>query len=122
MYEDAYEILDYLPVDRAGLAEYIDHLWGSFETLVGQDYPIRPFSLFPFHLLSLFAVQYKVFRISAYKKDEYLECLKMCKVGKSDNLKRLQLNIPILDPITRQTPPDVSVRNLSLLHEKSLFT
>lgn len=122
MYEDAYEILDYLPVDRAGLAEYIDHLWGSFETLIDQDYPVRPFSLFPFHLLSMLAIQYKVFRISAYKKDEYIDCLGRCRIKNRDDLKRLQLNIPILDQTTRQIPPDISVRNLSLLHERSLFS
>lgn len=122
MYDEAVEIYDYLPVEQADLAEYIQHLWGSFETLIGQDYPVRPFSLFPFHLLSMLAIQYKVFRISAYKKDEYLECLKKCNMRNHDDLKRLQLNVPCLDPISRQMPPDVSVRNLSLLHERSLFS
>lgn len=122
MYDNAYEILDYLPVELAELSEYTHHLWGSFEALIDQSYPVRPFSLFPFHLLSMLAIQYKVFRISTYKKDDYLECLKSCNVRNLDDRKRLQLNIPILDPATRQIPSDISVRNLSLLHERSLFS
>lgn len=121
MYDEAVEIYEYLPIDHADLTEYVQHLWGSFETLISQEYPIRPFSLFPFHLLSMLAIQYKVFRISAYKKDDYLEFLRRCDV-RSDDRKLLQINIPFLDPITRQIPPSVSVRNLSLLHEKSLFS
>lgn len=122
MYDDAYEILDYLPIYRAGLTEYIDHLWGAFESTIEKEYPVRPFSLFPFHLLSMLAIQYKVFRISAYRTQDYLKCLEECNHRIPDEVEILKKNIPVIDQTTGQIPHDISVRNLSFLSERRLFT
>lgn len=121
MYDEASEILDFLPIDRADLSEYIDHLWGSFTTLIESDEPVRPFALFPFHLLSMLSIQYRVFRISAHSPDRYLKSLVGCNIRNPNDLQLLKNNIPIIDPTTQKFNYNASVRNLSLIYEKHLF-
>lgn len=120
MYEDAQEIFDYLPIDTGGESPYIIHLWGAFEALMEKEDPIRSFGILPFHLLFMFTIQYKVYRLSAYKKTEYLETLNRCRLYDNGNRPTLKNNPPI--------PNDAgviasycSVRNLSLLIEGQLF-
>lgn len=65
MYEDAQNILNYLPI-RKNKAEndYIEHLWSAFSELDASETVARPFCIMPFHLLFMLAVQYKVLRVS----------------------------------------------------------
>ena len=72
MYEDAYEIFEYLPIRvNTSEDEYIKHLWDAFVTLNSSPNPGRPFSIMPFHLLYMLALQYKVIRISSELPDKY---------------------------------------------------
>jgi len=69
MYENAQEILDYLPINRSKPeADYIDHLWNAFAALDNiddnMDNSARPFIMMPFHLLFMLALQYKGIRIA----------------------------------------------------------
>jgi hypothetical protein len=69
MYEDAQEILDYLPIRRNALEnDYIEHLLRSFFVLDGSDDISCPFAIMPFHLLFMMAVQYKALRIATAHK------------------------------------------------------
>jgi hypothetical protein len=72
MHEDAYEIFEYLPI-RVNTAEdeYIKHLWDAFVTLDSGSSLGRSFSIMPFHLLYMLALQYKVIRISSELPDSY---------------------------------------------------
>lgn len=120
MYEDAREIFEYLPIEAGSENLYIQHLWGAFEALIEKDEPIRAFSILPFHLLFMLAVQYKVYRISAYKKEDYLEKLKSCKLYDSGHKEVLEKNPPTLDE-NKNIPSSCSVRNLSFLPEGRIF-
>ena len=65
MYEDVQEIFSYLPIEAGIDNLYIQHLFGAFQTINEKEEPIRAFSILPFHLLFMFSIQYKVYRISA---------------------------------------------------------
>lgn len=120
MYEDAQEILEYLPIEAGSENLYIQHLFGAFQAVNEKDEPIRAFSILPFHLLFMLAVQYRVYRISAWKNSEYLSILNNCRTYKKEDRKVLVANAPIADStgvITSQS----SVRNLSKINETSLF-
>jgi len=72
--EEAYEVFDYLPINKRSSTEqdYIDHLWQSFLVLSESTNPTTvAFSVFPFHLLFMLSVQYKVLRISKFNQKEY---------------------------------------------------
>lgn len=72
VYERAWEIFDYLPMRRNQLEDdYINHLWRSFVALDYYSSESKPFSLMPFHLLFMLALQYKVFRIARENKGAY---------------------------------------------------
>ena len=72
MYEDAYEIFEYLPIRvNTSEDEYIKHLWDAFVTLNSSPNPGRSFSIMPFHLLYMLALQYKVIRISSELPERY---------------------------------------------------
>ena len=72
MYEDAQEIIEYLPIRRSQPEnEYINHLWQAFSALYGTDAVARPFAVMPFHLLFMLAIQYKVLRIYKEQKEKY---------------------------------------------------
>ncbi|MBU0546325.1 hypothetical protein KKA13_03670 [Patescibacteria group bacterium] len=72
MYEDAQEIIDYLPIRRdTPENDYINHLWQSFSVLDGSESVARPFAVMPFHLLFMLAIQYKVLRIYKEQKEKY---------------------------------------------------
>lgn len=77
MYEDAQEIFDFLPIRRiAPENDYINHLWEVFLALDTNETAVRSFTVMPFHLLFMLAIQYKIFRISLEKKQEYeLACI-----------------------------------------------
>lgn len=119
MYENAYEVFKYLPIEQTEESVYIQHLWGSFELLNKSDEPVKAFSLLPFHLLFMFAVQYKVYRLSAYDNAKYIQILSRCYAN-AGNRKQLEINAPIRnnDGIILS---ECSVKNLSLIKEKELF-
>ena len=120
MYEDAQEILNYLPIEPGGEKLYIQHLHGSFEALYNVGDPVKPFSILPFHLLFMLAVQYKVHRISAWDNSKYQKILKGCALHRGSYLPVLEKNAPI--PNTNGViPGNSSVRNLSFIKEGHLF-
>ena len=121
MHENAQGILNYLPIEPAGVTRYIQHLYGSFEALYNAGDPIKSFSILPFHLLFMLAVQYKVHRISAWDNDKYQNALKHCRTYGNDSMSVLEKNAPILDT-NGVMPRDSSVRNLSLIQEGDLFS
>lgn len=72
MYEEAQEILNYLPIRRDKAEnDYIDHLWNAFLALDASGTSGRPFVMMPFHLLFMLAMQYKVLRISKERRSSY---------------------------------------------------
>jgi hypothetical protein len=120
MYDRAYEILDYLPQEAGEESVYINHLWKAFEVLIEGDEAARPFAILPFHLLVMFAVQYKVYRASAFNKEKYLTILESCKLRDPGEKRMIAENTPIPNA-SGIIPGSCSVRNLSLLPEKRLF-
>lgn len=112
------DLFDYLPIEAGNENLYIQHLWGAFEAIIEKDEPVRAFAVFPFHLLFMLAVQYKVYRLSAFNKAEYLKKLVDCDIHKI-NKKVLEDNPPI--EISGIISSLSSVRNLSLIKEKKLF-
>lgn len=72
MYEDAYEIFEYLPI-RVNISEdeYIKHLWDAFVSLDSSGGPGRSFSIMTFHLLYMLALQYKLIRIYSEMPEKY---------------------------------------------------
>ena len=120
MYENAYEIFKYLPIEQAEESVYIQHLWGSFELLNKSDEPIKAFSLLPFHLLFMFTVQYKVYRLSSFNNKKYLEIIELCNLRDKGNKQVLQQNAPIKNKNGIITST-CSVKNLSFIPEKQIF-
>ena len=118
MSEDAQEIFKYLPIQSGDETLYIRHLYGSFETLYDAGDPVKPFAILPFHLLFILAVQYKVYRISAWDNDAYQEALKDCRIY-GDDSQLLKENAPIPNK-NGSMPSRSSVRNLSLIQESHL--
>lgn len=119
-YESARSISNFLPIEAGGEQEYIDHLWGAFETLIEKDEPVRAFAILPFHLLFMFSVQYKVHRLSAYDPESYRKTLGTCRFKDPGDEEVLLMNPPIPDE-NGIVSADCSVRNLSFIDEKKLF-
>jgi hypothetical protein len=73
MYDEASQILEYLPIRRSPIDdEYINYLWNSFGVLVNEETEnVSSFSLLPFHLLFMLAVHYKVLRYAETFPNEY---------------------------------------------------
>jgi len=70
--EQANDIFNYLPIARNTTEdEYIEHLWDAFTTLDTMGDSGRGFSIMPFHLLFILALNYKVLRIAKFKKTTY---------------------------------------------------
>ena len=120
MYENAYEIFRYLPIEQSEESVYIQHLWGSFELLNKSDEPIKAFSLLPFHLLFMFAIQYKVYRLSTFDNKKYLEKIESCNLRDKGNKEMLQQNAPTRNE-SGIIPSTCSVKNLSFIPEKQIF-
>lgn len=120
MYEDAQEIFDYLPIEAGSENLYIQHLSGAFQAVNEKDEPTKAFSILPFHLLFMLAVQYWVYRISAWNNVEYLKILQNCRTYRKEDRKILISNAPIPDA-TGVVSSNSSVRNLSKIKEAHLF-
>lgn len=120
MYEEAQEIFDYLPIEAGSENLYTRHLFGAFRVVNEEDEPIRAFSVLPFHLLFMLAVQYRIYRISAWKNSEYLSMLSNCRTYTNEDRKVLIANAPIADS-AGVISSNSSVRNLSKINEAHLF-
>lgn len=120
MYEDAQEIFEYLPIEAGSENLYIQHLFGAFQAVNEKDEPTRAFSILPFHLLFMLAVQYHVYRISAWKNSEYLATLNDCRTYRKEDRKILSSNAPVAD-LSGVVQSDSSVRNLSKIKESHIF-
>lgn len=65
MNEDAQTIFEFLPIRKNTIeVEYIEHLWNAFLRLDTSENNAQAFTLMPFHLLFMLAIQYKVLRIT----------------------------------------------------------
>jgi len=120
MYEEAQEIFEYLPIEAGSENLYIQHLSGAFQAVNEKDEPTKAFSVLPFHLLFMLAVQYWVYRISAWNNVEYFKILQNCRTYRKEDRKILISNAPIPDA-TGVVSSNSSVRNLSKIKEAHLF-
>ena len=108
MYENAYRILDFLPLRKKSQEEmrYIDYLWGSFQTLgENEKEDIRASGIISFHMLFMLCCQYKVLRITKTKLSDYQKLFTLKEIRKEDK--------DILNP--------GSVFTFSKLSEKDIF-
>lgn len=89
MYEEAQRIFDYLPIRSVPLEqEYIQYLWETFSVLDNTETSTRSFSIMPFHLLFMMAIQYKVIKISDHNQKYYKNFIE-----KNKNLEKESINI-----------------------------
>lgn len=87
MYENAYRILDFLPLRKNSPEEirYIDYLWGSFQTLgENEKEDIKASGIISFHMLFMLCCQYKVLRIFKDQPDEYSKLFTLVNVRKEN--------------------------------------
>ncbi len=72
MHEEAAEIHKYFPIRKNPVEEeYIKHLWYAFLTLDSAGEFVQPFTMMPFHLLFMLALQYKALRIAKEMGRDY---------------------------------------------------
>lgn len=77
MNEDAYQILEYIPIRLDKVEdEYIKHLWDAFVVLSLNHGSGKSFSIMPFHILFMMVLQYKVLRIKQQREAQYIERIK----------------------------------------------
>lgn len=122
MYEDAGEIYKYLPIEAGTENRYIKHLFGAFQAINEKDEPIKAFSILPFHLLFMLAVQYKIYRISAWNHNDYLSYLANDKMYYKNEDKQILISNAPMPNSSGLIPSDSSVRNLSKIRETCLFS
>ena len=85
-------ILNYLPISRDKIEnEYIEHLRETFLVLESSKSLAPPFSVVPFHLLFMMAVQYKVLRIYNEQRRGYQGAI--AKISMKKRVKK-QLRVP----------------------------
>lgn len=122
MYEDAQEIFDYLPVEAGSESRYIKQLWDVFILLSEGSGDVPYFSIVPFHLLFMLAVQYRAYRLSAWNPQFFLGQINsnQCKTYGNENKQQLLKNIPLNKNLVWDTMQS-SVKTLSLIREKDLF-
>jgi hypothetical protein len=122
MYEDAPEIFKYLPIESGSESRYIKQLWDSFILLSEGKDDVPYFSIIPFHLLFMLAVQYKAYRISAWDKGFFLAKINssQCRTYGNENKQQLLKNIP-LNKESVWDATQSSVKTLCLINEKDLF-
>lgn len=69
---DALKIFDFLPIRKnINESDYIAHLWDSFTALDTDTDEARSFSIMPFHLLFMLALQYKILRLYKVNSRDY---------------------------------------------------
>ncbi len=108
MYEEAEEIFRYLSIRKSQAEnDYIDHLWNAFLALYENETSGRSFSIMPFHLLFMMAVQYKALRISKLHKKS---CdLFFCGVAGRSKKELLSDSLSVFDIalINERTIPEI---------------
>lgn len=98
MYESAFKIFDYLPIRATqNEIEYRDHLWACtvrlyVEEIESDDISTQSFSIMPFHILFMLALQYKIFRIKKQRIREYEDRIKKYPRKKHVETQLLQAN------------------------------
>ncbi len=108
MIEEAQKILEYFPIRYNEVEyEYIEHLWRAFTTLVDGEEKGRSFSIMPFHLLFMLALQYKVLRIA--KTQTKSSNLFFSGVGSRSKRQLLSENRSVFDMalINERTIPEI---------------
>lgn len=87
MYENAYRILDFLPLRKNSPEEirYIDYLWGSFQALgENEKDDIKASGIISFHMLFMLCCQYKVLRIFKNQPDQYSKLFTLVNVRREN--------------------------------------
>lgn len=122
MYEDAQRIFEYLPIEPGEESRYIKQLRDTLQILTNAEEDALYFSIVPFHLLFMLAVQYKVYRIAAFDKNFYSSKVDSgaCRTYGTENKIQVRQNIP-LDESGEWDITKTSVKSLSLINEKDLF-
>ena len=125
MYNDAYKIFEYLPIRRDKLEdEYIKHLWDAFAILDFGVEPGRLFSIMPFHLLYMLALQYKVIRISSELPDKYKLAFTVCNSRDKEQILKPKSVFDIAS-LHERTIPDIfgliGVNNETIKNSKRLI-
>lgn len=122
MYEDAQRIFEYLPIEPGEESRYIIQLRDTLKILTNAEEDALYFSIVPFHLLFMLAVQYKVYRISAFNRNFYSSIVDSvsCRTYGAENKIQVRQNIP-LDENGEWDTTKTSVKSLSLINEKDLF-
>lgn len=120
MFDEAYKIFDHLPVEQGAEKQYLIYLWDTFTTLEEKDSDVKYFSIVPFHLLFMMAVQYKVYRLAGYNKEQYISMAERCHVYGKENKYPVVNNIPLNDSDVWDASKG-SVKTFALVSEKSLF-
>lgn len=114
--DKAFKIFDSLPIIYTNeVKTYFEYLWNSFNCLEKQEDISRSFAIFPYYLLFILAIQYKVLRISKYYEDEYHLITDQLKIG--NDTKNL-MNANIMKDEFPQGPKAFAV---SYCKEKKIF-
>lgn len=115
MKEQPNQIFDFLPIRKNQIEnDYIDHLWSSFSTLISSDNSANSFSIMPFHLLFMLAIQYKILRLTKLHKAAL--DLFFCGVAGRDKKTLITNNVSVFDfaLIKERTIPEIfQIINLS---------
>lgn len=105
MNEAAYEIFDFLPISTSEAeSRYVAHLRDAFIALDGADNSGQAFSIMPFHLLFMLALQSKALRVA--KLFPQATDLFFAGVGGREKIKLLN--------------PERSAFDFALIHERTL--
>lgn len=122
MFDRAQDIFNYLPIEQGSESRYIKQLWDSFFVLSTAKDDVPYFSIMPFHLLFMLAIQYKAYRLSAWDEGYYLKWINSKKYLIYNNECKQQLldNIPLNKELVWDTNQS-SVKTLSLAKEKYIF-
>lgn len=120
MLEAASRIFDYLPFEPGAETQYIQYLWDAFTALEEKDSDAQYFSIVPFHLLFMLAVQYKVYRLAGYDTELFVSFVEQCRIYRNEDKAPVISNIPLSNSGVWDANKG-SVKTLALVGEKSLF-
>lgn len=88
MYEDAFEVFNFLPLNKSLVEEeYVNHLWEAFYTLSQSNNSGYSFAIMPFHLLFMLSLQYKVLRIYKEKPKKYALVFTISQIRENEKIK-----------------------------------
>lgn len=114
--DKAFKIFDSLPIVYTDSVKiYLEYLWNSFNCLEKQEDISRSFSIFPFYLLFILAIQYKVLRISKYYEVDYHLITDSLSVSK---YTKVLMNA---NTMNEDFPQGVKAFTVSYCNEKKMF-